>query len=600
MPYNERPLLSIGPFIGLDATSAPYYTDPSLGTDMTNVVPNRKRQSYITAKGRTNAFSANFPAQIRGFFKFNRNTGASAEYLGVVDVAGPAGAIYAATSGGSPTALTLPTALSASHMINSFAAYQQWAFFTNNADTPLKIDQLLNVTRWGITAPAGAPTAAAGAAGNLNGQYAWVVTFGNASMESSPSPISNTITLTNQQANLTAIPVSTDSQVTVRNIYRIGGLFGTFLLVGTINDNTTTTFTDNVADLNITGQQLELHRDPPQSFFSIAVHKDRVWGFGYTAQPSDLWYSNFAEPWGFDNTNGVIPVGRNQNGDDAVMASSTGSALVLNKTHSLWVLYGDSPNDFVRRPIANIGCVSRRSVTVGTDGKVYWIDHAGKCWRFDGFSAPEYISGDIKGIIEISEGTYAFADLSASVGMWYDDIWLLSFPTRNITFGYNTLTGKWHKYSWATDIAVYDPFSPFGPEVTAAIISGSFNNGAVSTWFSAETDLGNPITSTYTSYLSDGGQPSFTKTFRHVVVVAPVQANASATLTVTVDPGPNQKQATKIVNLGQGPYRRVVSLPPTLVGFTVQVSISVTSSAQTEIQKIEVHGGFKRSMVAKG
>ena len=53
-----------------------------------------------------------------------------------------------------------------------------------------------------------------------------------------------------QQVNLSAIPTSTDTAVTSRKIYRTKADDENYLmqLVTTINDNTTTTYTDNVAD----------------------------------------------------------------------------------------------------------------------------------------------------------------------------------------------------------------------------------------------------------------------------------------------------------------------------------------------------------------
>lgn len=95
-----------------------------------------------------------------------------------------------------------------------------------------------------------APGVGAGSAGNPNGAYRYAVTFVTAAGETQIGP-ETTFTLTNQQGSLTGIPVgSATSGVTARKIYRTvaGGGSGTEKLVATISDNTTTTFTDNVAD----------------------------------------------------------------------------------------------------------------------------------------------------------------------------------------------------------------------------------------------------------------------------------------------------------------------------------------------------------------
>lgn len=110
--------------------------------------------------------------------------------------------------------------------------------------------------------PIAFPTAAAGAAGNLNGYYAWAVTFVTPQGETectaaTPTPLQ----LTNRQANISNIPVSSDDEVTARKLYRTvnvtagndPALMRQYCLVATINDNTTTTYTDNLSDASITG-----------------------------------------------------------------------------------------------------------------------------------------------------------------------------------------------------------------------------------------------------------------------------------------------------------------------------------------------------------
>ncbi len=117
--------------------------------------------------------------------------------------------------------------------------------------------QLLHIfdghMRMDQVAPAGAPTVAINAsAGNLNGAYQYCVTFSTPTGVTAAvfANLSGTVSPANQQVNLTNIPVSADASVTSRNIYRTtaGGAFNTLKLVTTLSDNTTTTYTDNIAD----------------------------------------------------------------------------------------------------------------------------------------------------------------------------------------------------------------------------------------------------------------------------------------------------------------------------------------------------------------
>jgi len=105
-----------------------------------------------------------------------------------------------------------------------------------------------------ITAPSTAPTAVAGAAGNPNGVYRYAVTFVNGTTQNlgetgAGTSETGTTTLTSQQGSLTSVPVG-PAGTTKRNIYRTlaAGGVGTEKFVGTIADNSTTTFTDNIAD----------------------------------------------------------------------------------------------------------------------------------------------------------------------------------------------------------------------------------------------------------------------------------------------------------------------------------------------------------------
>ncbi len=116
----------------------------------------------------------------------------------------------------------------------------------------------------GSSAP-GAPSASVtntGGAGayNLVGQYTWEVTFLTASGETLASSASNslqTVGMTTMECTVT-IPTG-NASVTGRNIYRVKGGFSTYYLLTTINDNTTTSYLDNINDSSLGSQ------NPPTS-----------------------------------------------------------------------------------------------------------------------------------------------------------------------------------------------------------------------------------------------------------------------------------------------------------------------------------------------
>ena len=93
--------------------------------------------------------------------------------------------------------------------------------------------------------PATSPTLATGT-GSLTGTYQYEVTFVNSNGETGVGPASSTITVTAQGISLSVIPVG-PAGTTARNIYRqkvISSVGQGYHLVATINDNTTTTLSN--------------------------------------------------------------------------------------------------------------------------------------------------------------------------------------------------------------------------------------------------------------------------------------------------------------------------------------------------------------------
>ncbi len=105
-----------------------------------------------------------------------------------------------------------------------------------------------------VPPPSTPPTVATGAAGVLTATYVYNITFVTAAGEGAmnTAAVSATVSPSAQQVNLTAIPVSSDPTVTARNIYRSNSTWQgypyLFQRVATISDNTTTSYSDNIAD----------------------------------------------------------------------------------------------------------------------------------------------------------------------------------------------------------------------------------------------------------------------------------------------------------------------------------------------------------------
>ena len=118
-----------------------------------------------------------------------------------------------------------------------------------------------------VTAPTAAPTIAAlPVPGNVNiGLHYYVYTFVTVVGETTVSPYAGiTIAAGSQQVSVTGISISPDSRVIARKLYRTGAgqpYYADMKLVATINDNTTTTYTDNLLDASRTGASNNYYRD---------------------------------------------------------------------------------------------------------------------------------------------------------------------------------------------------------------------------------------------------------------------------------------------------------------------------------------------------
>ena len=606
MPSHRRPtndgnqsLLEVGPFGGIDTTTEPYYVSKTNFVDMQNLLPNKGYGGYVTAAGRQVFLANSLPGICRGFQKFSR-PGIPNGYIFACDVGG-VGALYYAVQGGTPTALSLPSGTSlSSEQQFSFAVYQTWCFITNGVDTPLKVDESLNVTRWGIDAPLTAPTLLVAGSSTMVGTYYYTITFGNSVQESGQgfnpttqqTVFSLPITVSNQGIALTGIPVSTDPQVTKRNIYRLGGGNGTWNLVGTINDNTTTTYTDTLADGDVK-QVLVVFRQPPPLFRYIQAHQGCIFGYGVDATPNTLYFSNFDEPWGFNLTVQSFPVGNGSHNDSPVGMASTGSILALVNKDSLYALFGNSISNFAVEYVERTGGTSSTGV-ISAYGSIWWISQHG-VYVWAGSNAATCISdgGFQKSNIKSVLDGLTTADKAACVLFFYDRMICVSFPTINKTYVYDMRTDAWFPLTWATDQAYSDPngtYKMLGQNLEAP--------GEIDLWFAAPGDFGTAITAFITSGITDSGAMYAEKTYRYVQVEAQPQ-NAILAATITANPGSSQYQYTFAIPITTGGPVFQFSVPMEIVGRAVQLNVSIISADEIHVSSAAIYGEVRRMFVEK-
>jgi hypothetical protein len=133
---------------------------------------------------------------------------------------------------------------------------------TTLANSSVSVQGAFNVSP--LAAPPAISSYTLSAGTNLGvGTYYYFVTFVTAIGETSAGAnLTVTTTTGNTTVNLTGIPISTDPRVIGRKIYRtlLNQTSDAHRFLVTINDNTTTTYTDSATDASLTGVALQYYK----------------------------------------------------------------------------------------------------------------------------------------------------------------------------------------------------------------------------------------------------------------------------------------------------------------------------------------------------
>mgnify|MGYP001582811903 CR=1 FL=1 len=210
---------------------------------------------------------------------------------------------------GSTTFTTVPSATSVftAGVRVATTEYENKMFIGNGFITPRKYDGTY-FTRHGVPAPTATATVVTGAAGAVPiGDWVYVYTYVNsASVEGNVSPVAATFTVAaSSVVSLTAIGVAPQSHgVSSRRVYRATTTAGPFKLVGTIADNTTTTFTDTTGTATTNAPT---DNGEPPNYSTIVSFQNRLF-CNDAANPNYVWYSESLEPYTFGALN-FLPIG---------------------------------------------------------------------------------------------------------------------------------------------------------------------------------------------------------------------------------------------------------------------------------------------------
>lgn len=266
--------------------------------------------------------------------------------------------LYKIASDGTALELSLPAGVTLSTTRRArFAILGRNVIMVHAPSRNLLIDPNLVVRLLTPSAPLTAPSVANGGAGSLTGTYRYRVSFVITSgdvvyAESGLSPISEAIVMTADHVDLSAIPLSTDTGVNGRRIYRTAADGEDYFLVATIANNTATTYSDNNTDeeISLLPAETDLGGDVPGStdaswFEAVVSWKDRLWA-NANDFPDRVHYSGNKRPyaWAEDAYLTAQPEGRDLEGVTGYAPRR--DELGIGKRRQLWKVIGTSPETF--------------------------------------------------------------------------------------------------------------------------------------------------------------------------------------------------------------------------------------------------------------
>ena len=290
-----------------------------------------------------------------------------------------------------------------------FAINQDRVYFDNGIDAPQVYDRTTSyggvsytapqTKIMGAQAPITAPTGVVVAGGSIpTGGHTYKITFLYYGLEeSNGGPATATITTTagNQTINLSSLPIG-GYGVTARKIYRDAN-DGVYLLVGTVSDNTTTTFSDTAS----TGTApIPTDHNVPSSFKYIVSFLDRNWIAGIPGDPFAVYFSEAGLPNIFPARN-RLPC----NPSDPItgLYIYNDKPWVMNR-NSLGSILGTTSDTFRYSALpSSVGCVDNRSIQTRTTTGIptmIWLSSKG-VYGTNG-SSVEYLSDPIEDLVNLN------------------------------------------------------------------------------------------------------------------------------------------------------------------------------------------------------
>jgi hypothetical protein len=397
--------------------------------------------------------------------------------------------------------------------------------------------------------------------------YYWVTYFNPATgVESNPTTIDGIFTPSNGlsqgsltdpfQADLTSIP---SNGVSWRRIYRQGGGLPSPRRVAQLSDTGTTTYTDNLPNLQaIDREAMSFSHDAPPTFLDIGPsyimsHKRRLLIFNDTT----VYISSLGEPYyfpqivTFPQTDGdILPI----DGDltnPIVSACPIGGAVFIGRRKDCWMLSGEDTDTFVLGGVCTVGCIAPLSLVSCGDIPV-WLAPDRQVWAMTG-TGPVKLSEGIQDTLK----AISLEDAYFACACYHRNNYLLSFPDRGDGTGllliYDFDTKVWYEHSRSYTIARYlygDTGASDGDEVLIATTEDFTNIGGGA--YVGVVRLFTDAVSNLDLFLKSGDllfdRPHDDKKIANIRILGTLDTPPGETVTLTITAIKERKDGTSTTN----------------------------------------------------
>ena len=258
-----------------------------------------------------------------------------------------------------------------SNTYKNYIKFQERLYYTDNIGKPQKSTDGINWQNLGIDKPSITPTISLDGSGILTGTYSYCYTYYNSvdGTESQPSTYSSNIVASSNTISI-AYTASSDTQVDTIRIYRLGGNLTKMTLVVEVS-NSTSSYADNIGDLNVNGYVLDSFNYAPAPTGLSYLTESNAMFFGTIG--SKLYYSavgyvNYWSAFNFIEFN-----------DTLTGIGAVGNGLLVFTKSRTYIVSGTSPSTLSRYLLsAGQGCIAHKSIAFARNTLV-WVSKEGIC-----------------------------------------------------------------------------------------------------------------------------------------------------------------------------------------------------------------------------